>query len=214
MEFFHFKELASKLKKIPLVGDEAHKEMIPYTRKTRPSIAEITKRAPLDAGVMALFYPNAENETSFMLILRKASHSVHSGQMGLPGGRVELKDKDLGDTALRETYEEIGVRPSSILIPIKALSRIYIPPSNFWVYPFIGVAKSTLQFRRQKSEVEELVPVKLEDLLDDNNLVEVNRITENKEKIPIPAFSLNNKIVWGATAMMLNEVKYLLHKIL
>lgn len=187
--------------------------MIPSTRRIRPNLEEIQKRNPDKAGVMALFYAGSKKTTMVMLILRKTSHGVHSGQMGLPGGRVELRDKNIEETAIRETYEEIGVRTSNI-ISLKELSRVYIPPSNFWVYPFIGIAKGAVKFIRQESEVEELVPVKLEELMDDANLVRVNRMDETGTEVEVPAFSFNDKIVWGATAMMLNEVKYLLRQIL
>lgn len=162
---------------------------------------------------MALFFPNPQKETMLVLILRKTYRGVHSGQIGFPGGRVETVDKNLEDTAIRETYEEIGVRPSNITV-IRELTRVYIPSSNFWVYPYVGITNHTPRFRRQESEVEELILVKLEDLMEDNNIGSEVLSTSYTEDIEVPAFLLNGKVVWGATAMMLNEVKRMLAKVL
>lgn len=187
--------------------------MIPSTRERRLKETDIKKRKPLNAGVMALFYPNLKNETMLVLIQRKTYKGVHSGQIGFPGGRKEVRDRDILDTALRETYEEVGVRPSNIKV-LRELTKIYIPPSNFWVYPYLGVCKNTPHFRRQESEVEELLLIKLEDLMNKDHVVIETLTTSYGETIKVPAFTLNGEIVWGATAMMLNEVKSLLREVL
>ncbi len=204
-----FKESLSNVNKIPLAGERAHQEMLPEGRTQQIKESEFTQNTPQKAGVMALFYPDAQQETTLILIIRKTSKGVHSGQIGFPGGREEVRDSDIKDTALRETYEEIGVRPNSIKV-VKELSKIYIPVSNFDVYPYLGYCKSMPRFKRQESEVEELLLVKLEDFLDDNNVVTQNLTTSYAGNIDVPAFNFNGKIVWGATAMMLNEVKSLL----
>lgn len=161
--------------------------------------------SPRKAGVMALFYPR-EQETYFLLIHRKTYEGVHSGQIGFPGGKMESQDKDLLATALRETFEEVGVRPQEIMV-IRPLSTIYIPPSNFEVHPYIGLYQNELPFVVQEREVEALVEIPLVDLLEDNNLVAQILSTSYADNIEVPAFLLNGHIVWGATAMMLNEIK-------
>jgi len=161
------------------------------------------------AGVMALFYPSPENETYLILILRKTYKGVHSAQVGFPGGKVEKFDNDLKQTALRETEEEIGVPANNITVH-KAMSPLYIPPSNFSVFPFIGITESTPAFVKQDSEVEELIEIKISDFLDDQNAIKVSVMTSLKKNLIVPAFKLNGYDVWGATAMMLSEVKDLL----
>ncbi len=213
MEYSHFIKQVSKVKKIDSDVAQAHQEMMPSTREKRVRNSDFKKDTALNAGVMALFYPNHKNETMLVLILRKTYKGVHSGQIGFPGGREENQDEDIMDTALRETYEEVGVRPSNIEV-IRPLEKIYIPPSNFWVYPFLGICKKRPRFKRQESEVEELILVKLEDLMCKDNLVTEVLTTSYVEDLEVPAFSLNRKIIWGATGMMLNEVKYLLQKVL
>ncbi len=168
---------------------------------------------PRRAGVMALFYPDMEQETRLLLILRKVYQGVHSNQIGFPGGKVERIDRDLMDTALRETHEEVGVPPSSVEV-IKELSEVYIPPSNFLVRPFLGIYPNPKPFIKEESEVESLVEVYLRDFLDDSNHIQEKLSTSYAKNIDVPAFKLNGYTVWGATAMMLSEIKELLRQVL
>lgn len=214
MNFEAFKSILPKIKKIPLAGMEAHLEMIPSTRKKKDlSLEEIRERNPNNSAVMALFYPGKNNETYFVLILRNTYDGVHSGQIGFPGGQEEKIDADIKATALRETEEEIGVPASKIKI-VRPMTKTFIPPSNFWVFPFMGIYNSTPSFKRQESEVQKIIEVQLSDFLDDENNVSSTISTSYGLFENVPAFLLNNQIVWGATAMMLNEVKTLFKKAL
>ena len=112
-------------------------------------------------------------------------------------------------TALRETQEEIGVSQDDILV-LKKLTQIYIPPSNFMVEPFLGVCKKTPKFVLQKTEVEALLEVKVSDLLDDRLYCKKRVSTSYANDIEVPAYILNSHVVWGATAMMLSEVREIL----
>ena len=161
---------------------------------------------------MAVFYPK-NNQTYFVLILRKTYKGVHSNQIGFPGGRVEKEDRDLEETALRETEEEVGIPQEKIEV-IRELSKLYIPPSNFWVHPFVGILEETPILIPQESEVEDILEVKLEDFLDENNFVTKNLSTSYMKNIDVPAFLLNNQVVWGATGMMLGELREMLKEIL
>ncbi|SFC61818.1 NUDIX domain-containing protein [Flagellimonas taeanensis] len=158
---------------------------------------------------MALFYPDMANETRLLLILRKVYEGIHSNQIGFPGGKEEQEDRDLLQTALRETHEEVGVPPHAIEV-IKELSEVYIPPSNFLVSPFMGIYPDPRPFVKEESEVEQLVEVFLRDFLDDSNHIEEILSTSYAMNINVPAYRLNGYTVWGATAMMLSEIKELL----
>lgn len=162
---------------------------------------------------MALFYPDLDNLTRLLLILRKKYPGVHSGQVGFPGGRVEPGDQSMLDTALRETEEEVGAKKANIQV-IRPVSQLFIPPSNFEVYPFLGVYPETPEFRKQASEVEDLVEVPLIEFLDDRNIISTRMTTSYARDIEVPAFSLGGHTVWGATAMMLSEIRELFRKIL
>lgn len=158
---------------------------------------------------MALFYPDEGNETRLLLILRKMYEGIHSNQIGFPGGKVEQGDKDLLHTALRETYEEVGVAPNAVEV-IRELSEVYIPPSNFLVRPFMGMYPDPRPFVKDEVEVERIVEVFLKDFLDDSNHIEEILSTSYAKNINVPAYKLNGYTVWGATAMMLSEIKELL----
>jgi len=213
MTFSTFKNSISKIENFEVLGAQAHLEMSPKFRTKELENLNMEAKNPRKAGVMALFYPNNENETCLVLILRKTYKGVHSAQIGFPGGRFEKGDNNLEETALRETHEEVGVAPEEIKV-VKKLTKIYIPPSNFWVHPFLGIAEKTPNFVKQESEVEEILEVKLTDFLDENNLQEEILSTTYAKNVSVPAFILNEQIVWGATGMMLNEVKALLKEMI
>jgi hypothetical protein len=94
------------------------------------------------------------------------------------------------------------------------MTSVYIPPSNFFVYPFLGVTEVTPNFVKQDDEVEAIIEVKLSDFLNDTNVITKLVKTSYTVEVEVPAFNLNNHIVWGATAMMLSEVKDLLNRVL
>jgi 8-oxo-dGTP pyrophosphatase MutT (NUDIX family) len=207
MQFGRFLSILSELEAHPLPGIEAHRKMIPELR-TIPSMQEINRSQPSQAGVLALFYPDREKETRFLLTLRASYPGKHSSQVSFPGGKQEEGDPDLAHTALRETYEETGVDPKSIVIK-KSMTKTYIPPSNFLVSPFLGLCPSKPQFR-PNHEVSEIIQVKLSDLLDERTLDIKNLSTSYMESIDVPCFRFEGHVVWGATAMMLSEIKELI----
>lgn len=168
---------------------------------------------PRRAAVMSLFYPNEHYTTNLLLILRKTYKGVHSNQIGFPGGKVEKEDVDLLATALRETHEEVGVLPTDVEV-VKSLTSIYIPPSNFEVQPYIGLYKNPSPFIIQEDEVAALVEVPLVDFLNEDLVFSEKLKTSYADKIDVPAFKLNGYTVWGATAMMLSEVKDLVKQVL
>jgi len=212
MDYTFFSQQVSKIKNLPLPGESAHFKMAPEIRIEELRNSNFDKKNIKKAGVLALFYPKFENRTHLLLILRKTYKGVHSNQIAFPGGKFELEDADLKETALRETNEEVGVPIERISI-IKSLSKVYIPPSNFEVQPFMGLYGETIPFVLQEDEVESLVEVPLGDFLNDNNLFEQTLSTSYAKNMVVPAFKLNGYTVWGATAMMLSEVKDLLKQV-
>ncbi|RKR06470.1 8-oxo-dGTP pyrophosphatase MutT (NUDIX family) [Maribacter vaceletii] len=213
MDYKIFKQQVSKIKDLTLPGESSHYKMMPATRLKELKKENLEKREPRKAGVMALFYPNLKGKTFILLILRKTYKGVHSNQIAFPGGKEEKEDATILDTALRETYEEVGVPEDKIEV-VKPITQVYIPPSNFQVQPFIGLYENKEPFILQESEVEEIVEVSLTDFMDDTKIVEEDLRTSYAKVIKVPAFKLNGYVVWGATAMMLSEIKELLKKVL
>lgn len=168
---------------------------------------------PKKAGVMALFYPGANNHTYLLFILRKTYEGVHSNQIGFPGGKQESTDSSLLQTALRETREEVGIEPEKVSV-IRSISDLYIPPSNFEVRPYIGLYDKTSPFVLQESEVEALVEVPFGEIMDETVLTRRKMRTSYAREVEVPAFELGGYIVWGATAMILSEIKELFQKVI
>jgi 8-oxo-dGTP pyrophosphatase MutT (NUDIX family) len=211
MEFSSLDYLITKLKKIELPGESFHYQLAPlFRQKELETLSEQRKNANY-AGVISLLYPK-NGEIYMAFILRKTYKGVHSNQIGFPGGRYEEVDLNLERTALRETEEEIGVEANKIKL-IKPLTQLYIPPSNFLVHPFLGYVDFEPSFVLQESEVENMIEIPLSICLDKNNLnTEIIQASYAKN-VEVPAFNFNGNVVWGATAMILSEIRELFSRI-
>jgi 8-oxo-dGTP pyrophosphatase MutT (NUDIX family) len=203
--FEDFLNQLSKLKKLPLPGKESQLKMAAIERLDEVQRVALKNRIPKEASVMMLIYPK-NDIPHFVLIERTQSTGKHSGQIAFPGGRKEKTDTDNSVTALRETEEEIGVlmEQQQLIMP---LTSIYIPPSNYMVYPYLAFAKAELQFTPQPSEVKSIVEIALSELLDHSNEKRTTLSTSYMKKVSVPCFYFGETMVWGATAMMLQEIK-------
>lgn len=153
---------------------------------------------------LVLFYP-INNIPHLVFILRQTYEGIHSAQIGFPGGKKELSDKNLQETALREANEELQIISNQVKI-IGQLSEIYIPPSNFILTPFVGVANNRPNFVKDEYEVAEIIEVNYNDLIDSNNFGQTEVSFPDGTKANVPCFTLNDRIVWGATAMVTQEI--------
>ncbi|MGB1308247.1 MAG: NUDIX hydrolase [Oceanihabitans sp.] len=213
MNFDEFLKSTSKINNLPLPGEASQLKMSPPFRKALLKQQKDKIIHAKQSAVLALFYPDAQQITKLILILRKTYKGVHSAQVGFPGGKVEKEDESLQHTALRETQEEIGV-PAQDVAVLKALTKVYIPPSNFFVQPYFGITNKTPRFIKEESEVEALIEVPLTQFLDAKNVISKKVTASYKLDVEVPAFQFSNHIVWGATAMMLSEIKDLLKEAL
>ncbi|MBS1630219.1 MAG: CoA pyrophosphatase [Bacteroidetes bacterium] len=166
---------------------------------------------PADArnsAVLQLLYP-LNGTWNLALIRRVEDGGAHSGQISFPGGRFEPEDKSFDRTALRETEEEIGI-PHQAPELLGALTPIYIPVSHFLVHPFVAWLEQRPQFIASPDEVTEVIETPLNELFDPRNKIEtiVRPPSHPDLSIQVPAYRLSNdRIVWGATAMMLAEME-------
>ncbi len=187
----------------PMPGPEAWKPMIPPTRKgLLQQYPDREKAKP--SAVLVLFYP-FKKEIRFVLIERAVYNGVHSGQIALPGGQFDMQDHDLQTTALREAREETGINPATVTI-LGELTTVYIPPSHFDVYPFVGYTQARPDFKADNTETKAVLEINLESLLDPASQTAKTILHRTEKKMEVPCFYLNEKIVWGATAMILSEL--------
>lgn len=206
----NFKDFTRKIEELQfskLGGLEAQFKMAPELR-LRYNSAKIIANNPRKAAVLALFYPNEKNETTLLLTKRASYNGTHSAQISFPGGKTEKTDMNLQETAIRETFEEVGVQPSSIEI-LRELTAVYIPPSNFLATPFLGFVDEKPTFILNH-EVAMIIEVLVSDLLNENNVTKVNLNTSYMKNTSVPCFKIDSHIIWGATGMMLSEIKELL----
>ena len=154
-------------------------------------------------GSVMLLVNNKNNIPHLVMIQRAEDVKVHSGQIAFPGGKAE-PDESLTLTATRELEEEIGIADKSINI-IGQLSRIYIPPSNYMVYPFIATQIQTSVFLANQNEVKEIFEIPLHSLIKNKTIIQGLQHQTTRGLITAPAFRIGNLVIWGATAMILSE---------
>ena len=207
MNFKDFIDKIDGIKYTKLGGLKAQFKMAPKLR-LQYNQDKIAANNPRKAAVLALFYPNNTKETTLLLTQRASYKGTHSAQISFPGGKIEQDDENLAATALREAFEGVGVSSQSIEI-LRELTDVYIPPSNFLATPFIGFTPKRPDFTLNH-EVAQIIEIQLRDLLDDKYITTVNLTTSYMKNIDVPCFKINNHIIWGATGMMLSEIKELL----
>ena len=200
MDFASFTDAIERRLGQPLPGEAAHERMMAGARmrmNIKPN--ERTRKS----AILILFYPY-QGEIYLPLILRPLYDGVHSGQMAFPGGRAERTDENLTRTALREAQEEIGIRVSDVKV-LGEMTELFIPPSNFFVQPVIGMMNCRPDFYPDPREVEQVVEVPLSVLLD-KTIVGDTQIDIKGGKIDAPFFQVQDHKVWGATAMIISEL--------
>lgn len=201
MNFAEFiSKLSYRLANSPLPGhEEIVKRMSPNRMRLKGEANESTRRS----GVLILFYPKGE-DIYLPLILRPQYDGVHGGQMAFPGGRAELKDKNIQATALREAQEEIGIKASDVKI-IGNLTELYINPSNLLCQPVLGYINYRPDFYPDEREVADILEVPLSDFVNPDT-IQTRLVEARGYKFETPGFIIQEQIVWGATAMMVAEL--------
>ncbi|MDO5655491.1 MAG: CoA pyrophosphatase [Flavobacteriaceae bacterium] len=198
-----FDDLREKLDFTQIPGWIAQKTMAPPDRQKMIDQGRFNAKKPKIAAVLILIYEE-NGLLKFPVIHRNTYPGVHSNQIGFPGGKIEKGDKDMADTAKRESLEEINAQPDKIEI-LGELSELFIPPSNFLVFPYVGIYHHPPDFSPCDYEVKEIIPITLNEVLLDSKRTLLVLEHQNKP-YQVPAFELNNGMkIWGATAMMLNE---------
>ena len=190
-------ELEKELKN-SLPGKDAQKLMAPSFRI--PGISHFKRKNFKESSVIILLYPvNGDLNTVFIL---RSPNGPHRGEISLPGGKAEDIDISAAQTAMRECNEEIGVEKDIKIIG--RLTGLYVPFSNYMIYPFIGYVNYKPSFIPNIDEVEEIIEVRLKDLFaEENRMSKYIRLAFFK--IRAPYYNIRGKHVWGATAMIISE---------
>jgi len=184
----------------PLPGERAQKLMSPSSRFT--GNAEPNPELAKESSVFILLFE--ENGEWFIpLIKRPVYNGAHSGQISLPGGKRDEEDRDILQTAFRETEEEIGIAPG-LITHVGTLTRLFIPNSNFIVTPQVGLINSTPTFKREPEEVEEIIKLPFTSLFD-KAMIKTFERNINNHTINAPYYCCGEHVIWGATAMILSE---------
>jgi 8-oxo-dGTP pyrophosphatase MutT (NUDIX family) len=166
---------------------------------------------PRPGAVLLLLYPDVDGTIRFPLIKRPTYTGTHSGQVSFPGGKAEVGETSV-QTALREAEEEVGVPMANVNV-IGALSNFFVIPSNFMVTPVVGYVSKRPDFIPDKFEVVRVLEGDIRSLLPSEAIKVSEIVVANNYQLRAPHFLIDNEIVWGATAMMLNEFRMILSEI-
>jgi 8-oxo-dGTP pyrophosphatase MutT (NUDIX family) len=191
---------AEKIKKAlsqTLPGSASQQKMLPLNRELKVS-EEDQKHVKHSSVLLLLFVEN--NELNACLIKRPGHMKHHAGQIALPGGRIEKGETAL-ETALRETWEEIGISSKDIEI-LGSLSELYVQVSRFQIHPFVGWLDNKPEFTICKNEVEKTISFPLKSIKNTFSEIELKTATG---LLKVPCFKYEEEIIWGATAMILSE---------
>jgi 8-oxo-dGTP pyrophosphatase MutT (NUDIX family) len=194
---------------LPLPGGDAHESFrAKPVGEVRPLFNH--KLPPRPGGVLILLYED-EGLIKFPLIKRAEYLGAHSGQVSFPGGKAEPGEDNIA-CALREAEEEIGIRKTDVKV-LGKLSDFFVMPSNFMITPVIGVIDYKPSFKPDPYEVVRILDGDINSILKEDAIKEKEILAAGKYRMVAPHFEVENEVVWGATAMMLNEFRIVVKEV-
>lgn len=191
-----------------LPGEEAQYKMAPSGRRGAKINPE---NPPRKAAVLLPVFFDEKGQAQLLLILRKKYDGVHSGQVSFPGGKFDPGETDPVAVALRETMEEVGIGQDNVLVAGK-LTPLFIPPSNMYVEPVVGILKKVHDWQPHPLEVESIIVAPLRNIFDRNLISEITHEYPGNLILTAPCYTIYGHKVWGATAMILCEFSEVLSK--
>lgn len=187
----------------PLPGVIAQTRLAPPHRPVE-LINTLSDDQVTDSAVLILLWQHGD-QIFTVFILRSVYEGFHSNQIAFPGGKYEKSDKDFATTALREAQEEVGIDPETITI-LGQLTPLFISPSRFMVYPVVGYTRTEPAFILDPFEVKAIIPCSLFDFLNPDHFIIQNIEVRGDIITDIPCFKTGEHLIWGATAMIFNEL--------
>jgi 8-oxo-dGTP pyrophosphatase MutT (NUDIX family) len=192
----------------PLPGTEVQWQMASSDRMVKNFPKKPGKDARI-AAVLILLYPD-KGSVHTVLMQRHEYVGVHGGQISFPGGKQEPEDESIIRTALREAHEETGVDPAGINV-IGTLTPLFIPVSNMLVTPVVGWLDHKPVFNHQPEEVVFLINANLSRFLEPS-IIKTRPFEIRGEFLEVKYFDYDGNVIWGATAMILQELLVILRK--
>lgn len=208
-----FKIFVEELKKrmnSNMPGSDAHEAM--RAKPVGQLLPKFEHKVPPKRGSVLILLFEENGVLKFPLIKRPTYPGAHSGQVSLPGGKVE-PDEDVIQAALREGQEEIGVIEKDIQV-LGRLSDFNVLPSNFIVSPIIGSIDYVPSFLPDTREVDKIIFANLSEVIASDAIKEKEILAAGVYPMIAPHFLIEDEIVWGATAMMLNEFRVVVQEVL
>lgn len=188
-------------------GLDAQLKMMPHPRPGNQLYSEVEDSC-LKAGVLILIYPR-KDRLHLVFTRRTERVDFHQAQISFPGGQQE-EDESFTEAAVREAHEEVNISPGSIRI-LGELTPLYIPPSNYCVYPVVAFSDSRPDFQPSEHEVEEVIEVPVDHLLRPENARREMWHYKGMD-MEVPFYVFQGHKIWGATAMILSELIELLKR--
>jgi len=195
---------------LTLPGEDAH---VPVSPSGRARSSESFKNAfnYKESAVGLILYED-KDDLNVVLTQRPIYDGFHGGQVCFPGGKKDYSDKELLETAIREAEEEIGLNANNFDL-LGHLTPVFIPVSNHNVQPFVLHYKQPPLFIPNEREVAEIFTFPVQELFKNDIIKRIDITMQNNVTLKdVPYFNIHEKIVWGATAMILNEFRWLINK--
>lgn len=209
------KELVERIKQIlegELPGDKAHQEMVPDQRVS--AYDAIKQNLEFRSSAVAIVISQSYSTYKGILIKRTRYKGAHSGQIAFPGGKQDPEDKDLLDTAVREAREEVALQLKKEHL-LGALTPVYIPVSRFMVQPYLFLLDELPDLIREEKEVDEIITFDTRQFISEVQISYTTiQLANGRSMENVPYFNIGGETVWGATALMLNELKMILKNLI
>jgi len=194
---------------IEIKQSDSHRELAPqyaYGRHRGPA-----PRYSHPAAVLVCLIPISGFDWTIPLTLRPAQMADHGGQVSLPGGRSD-SGETVWRTACREFGEELGCT-TEYMQPVCELTPLYVYASRHMVTPIVSASSFRPSFKPNPDEVAELIFLPLLDLIDDD-AISVGTLKRGTIQFDAPGFRVGSHFVWGATAMVLGQLRNMVREIL
>lgn len=187
----------------PLPGLDAQLRMAPSPRVGWDPLK--FPEGARDGAALLLVYPH-DDTLQLALTVRGSGLRNHTGQVSLPGGRVD-DGETFEQAALREAEEEVGVDPRAVDV-VGRLTPLHIPVSGYLLHPVVGFTTMRPAFQRAEWEVARIIEAPIS-LLSDPRMVKremrTRTVSGQTIDVDVPYFDIDGEKVWGATAMVLAE---------